>query len=83
MFLDRKGKKLYSDLLQSLFFDRQSNYLNYSVNLLDLFCGCGGISFGFELAGFTISAGIDNDKDSTETFKKNFKNLILELGHLM
>ena len=43
------------------------------MRLLDLFCGCGGISFGFELAGFTISGGIDNDKDSIETFENNFK----------
>lgn len=40
--------------------------------VLDLFCGCGGISKGFELAGFSIIGGIDFNKDATETFKLNF-----------
>lgn len=42
------------------------------MNVLDLFSGCGGISLGFELAGFTISGGIDIDPDSIKTFKRNF-----------
>ncbi len=39
---------------------------------LDLFCGCGGLSYGFDLAGFDIIGGIDFNKDATETFKLNF-----------
>ena len=42
------------------------------MNVLDLFCGCGGISLGFELAGYKIIGGIDNDSDSVKTFQKNF-----------
>ena len=30
-------------------------------NVLDLFCGAGGLSCGFERAGFNIVLGIDND----------------------
>lgn len=40
--------------------------------VLDLFCGCGGISCGFEMAGFEIIGGIDFNKDATDTFKLNF-----------
>ena len=40
--------------------------------VLDLFCGCGGISLGFKLAGYDISGGIDIDPDSIKTFNKNF-----------
>lgn len=40
--------------------------------VLDLFCGCGGISKGFELAGFSIIGGIDFNKDATQTFSLNF-----------
>lgn len=43
-------------------------------NVLDLFCGCGGISEGFALAGFNIAGGIDFNEYATITFKHNFKN---------
>lgn len=42
--------------------------------VLDLFCGCGGISKGYELAGFKIIGGIDFNKDATNTFQHNFKD---------
>jgi len=43
-----------------------------SPTVLDLFCGCGGISKGFELAGFSIIGGIDFNEDATKSFKLNF-----------
>lgn len=39
--------------------------------VIDLFCGAGGLSFGFSEAGFNILLGIDNDPESRETFLKN------------
>jgi DNA (cytosine-5)-methyltransferase 1 len=41
------------------------------LNVIDLFCGAGGLSTGFRQAGFNILLGIDNDKDALETFKLN------------
>lgn len=41
--------------------------------VLDLFCGCGGISEGYHLAGFDIAGGIDFNEYATVTFKHNFK----------
>lgn len=38
---------------------------------VDLFCGCGGLSYGFEMAGFDVIAGLDIDKHSVETWKNN------------
>ena len=42
-----------------------------SVNVIDLFCGCGGLSYGFQNAGFDILLGIDNSPVALETFKLN------------
>ncbi len=40
-------------------------------NVIDLFCGAGGLSYGFEKAGFNILLGIDNDAKALETFEHN------------
>lgn len=43
-------------------------------NVIDLFCGIGGFSKGFEKAGFNILSGIDIWPTALETFSKNHKN---------
>lgn len=43
-------------------------------NVVDLFCGCGGFSKGFEEAGYNIRFGIDMWSDAIVTYKKNFPN---------
>ena len=43
------------------------------MNVLDLFCGCGGLSYGFEKAGYNVLLGIDNDSKALETFELNHK----------
>ena len=45
--------------------------MNTKYNVLDLFCGAGGLSYGFEQAGFRVVMGIDNDKKALETFAVN------------
>lgn len=40
---------------------------------IDLFCGAGGMSKGFEMAGFEILLGVDFDRHCIETFKTNHK----------
>lgn len=44
------------------------------LNALDLFCGCGGLSLGFEKAGVNILLGIDAWQDAITTFNFNHKN---------
>ena len=41
---------------------------------LDLFCGAGGLSLGFQLAGFEVVGGVDNDVKSMSTFHRNFSS---------
>ena len=45
-------------------------------NIIDLFCGCGGLSKGFEMAGFNTVLAIDFWKDAVETFNNNHKNKV-------
>ena len=44
-----------------------------SKKVIDLFCGCGGFSKGFEDAGFEVAMGLDNWNDAIVTFNKNHK----------
>lgn len=46
-------------------------------NVIDLFCGCGGFSKGFEEAGFNVRFGVDLWNDATVTYKKNFPNAVV------
>ena len=39
--------------------------------IIDLFCGCGGLSLGFEQAGFETMLAIDLWDDAIETFNYN------------
>ncbi len=39
--------------------------------ILDLFCGAGGFSKGFQMAGYTKGLGIDFEKHVKETFENN------------
>lgn len=39
--------------------------------MIDLFSGCGGLSFGFEQAGFECIVGVDFDQPALATFKHN------------
>lgn len=44
---------------------------NKGIKILDLFCGCGGLSFGFSKEDFDVVLGIDNWPVSLETYAKN------------
>lgn len=45
---------------------------------VDLFCGCGGMSWGAKQAGFNILSGVDNDYHAIETYRRNFGETV---GH--
>lgn len=44
------------------------------LNVIDLFCGCGGMSKGLTDAGLNIIAGIDIWDKAIENYNKNFKH---------
>ena len=49
---------------------------NKAIRAIDLFCGCGGFSKGFEDAGIEILYGVDINKDALESFELNHKNSV-------
>ena len=47
-----------------------------SYTVLDLFCGAGGLSLGFQKAGFKIIGGVEFDNTIMKTHEKNFPEAI-------
>ena len=46
--------------------------INLPLTVIDLFCGCGGLSKGFADAGYQVLLGVDHDEAALATFRKNF-----------
>lgn len=44
---------------------------------IDLFCGAGGMSLGFERAGFRLAAAVDASKVGANVHEKNFPNVTI------
>jgi DNA (cytosine-5)-methyltransferase 1 len=64
-------------------FLRQTRRPNYeiserSIKIVDLFCGCGGLSLGIAEAARSVERGVefvaalDHDEDATQAYRKNF-----------
>ena len=45
--------------------------INKKVSAVDLFCGIGGVSYGFQQAGIDVKAGIDFDNTCKYAFEEN------------
>lgn len=52
------------------------NDLSEKYLMIDLFSGCGGLSYGFEQAGFNCVIGVDHDLPSLNTFNHNHPHAI-------
>jgi DNA (cytosine-5)-methyltransferase 1 len=50
--------------------------------VVELFCGCGGTSLGFEAAGFQIAVGMDIHQPSIKTFAQNHSGVSTILGDI-
>ena len=60
----------------------QRDVVGHRPTMIDMFCGCGGLSQGFYDAGYEVLFGIDHDKPSLATYDANFgpgKGLSIDL----
>lgn len=49
------------------------------MNVVDLFSGCGGLSLGFQNAGFEILAAFDNWEPAVKVYRENFSHPIYDM----
>lgn len=49
------------------------------MKVVDLFCGCGGLSLGFIEAGFDVVAAFDNWDDAITVYRENFQHPVYKL----
>jgi len=52
--------------------------------VLDLFCGAGGMTLGCEQADYDVIAGVDNDETAMKTYRENFdhRGIVCDLSSL-
>ena len=50
------------------------------MRIIDLFTGCGGMSLGFQNAGFEIVSAFDNWKPAIDVYKANFDHEIINMN---
>ena len=62
---------------------RRGNFVpNGNPVVVELFCGCGGTSVGFEMAGFQIAVGADMLRPAIDTFGSNHEGVSTILGDI-
>lgn len=68
--------------LLAYFIAQKIGKVTNTKNVLDLFCGAGGLSKGFEWAGYNIVVANDNYKSACATFNRNHEKTILVEGDI-
>ncbi len=53
-------------------FDTPRDKTRRPLTVFDLFCGCGGLSVGFQMDGYRVLGGVDHDLAALQTFAHNF-----------
>ncbi|KKQ77216.1 MAG: Cytosine-specific methyltransferase [Parcubacteria group bacterium GW2011_GWA1_38_7] len=66
--------------LLAFFLGKKIKNYTKTKNVVDLFCGAGGLSKGFERAGYNIVAANDNYKQACETYRANHPHTTLVEG---
>lgn len=79
--IDKKKKKILTNKKKETIIsdssDNDYNDDNDKLKVLDLFCGCGGMTSGLSDAGLNIICGIDIWDKAIESYKQNHKHLAI------
>lgn len=51
--------------------------MEYKINVIDLFAGCGGFSVGFERAGYNIKKAVEFDRNIAASYSYNHKGTLM------
>jgi DNA (cytosine-5)-methyltransferase 1 len=70
--VDSDNLSIESDEEEFIIIPKKKMSNTKSINVIDLFCGCGGMSKGLTDAGLNIIAGIDVWDKAINSYKKNF-----------
>jgi len=70
--IDSDNLSIESDEEEFIIIPKKKMSNTKSINVIDLFCGCGGMSKGLTDAGLNIIAGIDVWDKAINNYKKNF-----------
>jgi len=75
----KKEKKELEDIKITKYTKKEINIneednISKKINVLDLFCGCGGMSKGLTDAGLNVIAGIDIWDKAINSYKQNFEH---------
>jgi DNA (cytosine-5)-methyltransferase 1 len=70
--INHENDILFTDIAK--YWNKNNKNNKSNLTAVDLFCGCGGISKGLELAGINVIAGLDFFKEAGETYKTNFNH---------
>lgn len=55
-----------------------ASQIKKTYRVIDLFAGCGGLSLGFQNAGFVIVAAFDNWDEAIDIYQRNFNHPIIK-----
>lgn len=78
----KSEENLYFWKHQPIYINRSAFNHKNRLNVVELFCGCGGSSTGFEMAGYNIIMGLDIHTPSIETFSRNHPTSSIVLGDI-
>lgn len=59
--------------------EKENDMPKNKYKVVDLFCGCGGMSLGFEKAGYDVVAGFDNWEPAINIYRTNFDHPVINL----